>query len=80
MHKRNLIDRIIDPSETTLAWLLLTPAIVFILLIVTYPVASLIYNSFFDIRLSRGVPIRFIGLENYVAAWRDATQYHNAAK
>ena len=72
MHKRNLIDRIIDPSETTLAWLLLTPAIVFILLIVAYPVASLIYNSFFDIRLSRGVPIRFIGLENYVAAWRDA--------
>ena len=72
MHKRNLIDRIIDPSETTLAWLLLTPAIVFILLIVAYPVASLIYNSFFDIRLSRGVPIRFIGLENYVAAWHDA--------
>ncbi len=72
MQKRALIDRIIDPSETTLAWLLLTPAIVFILLIVAYPVLSLIVNSFFDIRLSRGVPVRFVGFENYLAALNDA--------
>lgn len=72
MQKRTLIDRIIDPSETTLAWVLLTPAILFMLLIVAYPVSSLIVNSFFDIRLSRGVPVRFIGFENYLAALNDA--------
>ena len=72
MSQRTLMNRIIDPDETVLAWALLTPAIVFILVIVAYPVANLLYNSFFDMRLSRGVPVRFIGLENYLAVLNDA--------
>ena len=72
MSQRTLMNRIIDPDETVLAWALLTPAIVFILVIVAYPVANLLYNSFFDMRLSRGVPVRFIGLENYLAVLDDA--------
>ena len=72
MSQRTLMNRIIDPDETVLAWALLTPAIVFILVIVAYPVANLLYNSFFDMRLSRGVPVRFIGFENYLAVLNDA--------
>ena len=72
MSQRTLMNRIIDPDETVLAWALLAPAIMFILVIVAYPVANLLYNSFFDMRLSRGVPVRFIGLENYLAVLNDA--------
>ena len=61
MATRSLRDRILDPSETALAWALLTPALLFITVIVAYPVATLVINSFFDIRLSRGLPTSFIG-------------------
>jgi ABC-type sugar transport system permease subunit len=70
--KRSLRDRIFDPSETALAWALLAPALLFILVIVAYPVATLVINSFFDVRLSRGVPVTFIGLDNYAAALGDS--------
>ncbi len=68
---RSLYNRIIDPSETALAWALLTPAILFILAIVAYPVTTLIYNSFHDLRFARGVPMRFVGIENYLAVAND---------
>lgn len=68
---RRIIDRILDPSEKTLAYALLTPAFVVILAIVVYPVANLILNSFHDVRLARGLPVTFVGLDNYVAAWND---------
>ena len=69
--QRSLASRLADPSESTLAWILLTPAILFLLLIVAYPVAKLIYNSFFDIRLSGGVAAHFVGLDNYKAVLDD---------
>jgi ABC-type sugar transport system permease subunit len=71
MQKRRRVDRFLDPSESQLGWVLLAPAMLFILLIVAYPVVNLIGNSFFDIRLSRGLPVRFVGLENYLAALND---------
>ena len=70
--QRDLSDRILDPSETALAWALLSPALLFIAVIVAYPVATLIVNSFFDIRLSRGLPTSFIGFDNYAAALTDS--------
>lgn len=70
--QRSLSDRILDPSETALAWALLTPALLFIALIVAYPVSTLIINSFFDIRLARGLPVSFIGFDNYAAAFSDS--------
>ena len=70
--QRDLRDRILDPSETALAWALLSPALLFIAVIVAYPVATLIVNSFFDIRLSRGLPTSFIGFDNYAAALNDS--------
>jgi multiple sugar transport system permease protein len=60
-----------DPSETVLAWVLLAPAFLFLLLIVAYPVSKLIYNSFFDIRLAGGEAASFIGMENYKLVLED---------
>jgi multiple sugar transport system permease protein len=65
-------DRILDPSETALAWALLTPAILFIAVIVAYPVSRLVFNSFFDVRLALGVPVTFVGLDNYATALSDS--------
>ena len=48
------LDRLRDPSEKTLAFLLLTPAFLLLALIVAYPIGKLIWNSFYDLRLSGG--------------------------
>jgi multiple sugar transport system permease protein len=62
----------LDPSDRTLAWVLLAPAFLLLALIVVYPIGKLIWNSFFDLRLSGGRGGQFIGWENYVLVWRDA--------
>jgi multiple sugar transport system permease protein len=72
MNQRSLKDRILDPSETALAWALLTPAVLFIAVIVAYPVSRLVFNSFFDVRLALGVPVTFVGLDNYATALSDS--------
>jgi ABC-type sugar transport system permease subunit len=71
-------DRLRDPSEKTLAVLLLAPAGVLLALIVVYPIAKLIYNSFFDMRLSGRRGARFVGLENYALVLQDI-DFWNAA-
>ena len=61
-----------DPSERALGWILLAPAFVLLALIVVYPIGKLLYNSFFDLRLSGGSgAFKFVGVENYVEIWRD---------
>ncbi len=75
-----LIDRLRDPSEKTLGFLLLAPAFVLLALIVAYPIGKLIFNSFFDLRLSGGGgAATFIGFENYALVLADA-EFWNAAK
>jgi ABC-type sugar transport system permease subunit len=69
-----------DPSERQLAVLLLLPAFALLALIVVYPIGKLIYNSFFDLRLSGGSgQIKFLGFQNYVDVWRDP-DFWNATK
>ena len=70
-------------SERALGFLLLTPAALLLLLIVVYPIAQLVWNSFFDIHLAepwKGEP--FVGFENYARAFADdrfrATVLHTA--
>ena len=70
--------RLRDPSEKTLAVLLLAPAAVLLALIVVYPIAKLIYNSFFDLRLSGRKGPRFVGFENYLLVFQDI-DFWNAA-
>jgi len=75
--RQRLWERWGDPSEKTLAALLLAPAFVLLALIVAYPIARLVFNSFHDIRLSGGRPVRFVGLENYLLVLQD-TDFWNA--
>ena len=70
--------RLRDPSEKTLAVLLLAPAGLLLALIVLYPIARLIYNSFFDLRLSGRKGARFVGFENYLLVFEDI-DFWNAA-
>ncbi len=61
-----------DLSERTLGLLLLLPAALLLCLIVFYPIANLVYDSFFKILLTQpwlGEP--FVGFENYVRAIED---------
>lgn len=75
-----MFQKLRDPSEKALAWLLLAPAFVLIGLIVVYPIGKLIYNSFFDLRLSGGSAAGgFVGLLNYQDAIKDP-DFWNAMK
>ncbi len=75
-----LLNKLRDPSDKTLALILLAPAFLLLLLIVVYPVGRLIYNSFFDLRLSGGSgQIKFILWDNYKDVWADK-QFWNALR
>lgn len=78
MKTQPLLERLRDPSEKTLALVLLAPAFVLLALIVAYPIGKLISNSFFDLRLSGGGEARFVGLLNYADVLKDA-DFWNAA-
>jgi ABC-type sugar transport system permease subunit len=65
------IDRLKDPSDKALAVILLAPAFLLLALIVVYPIGRLIWNSFFDLRLSGGAEAKFVGLENYALVLQD---------
>jgi ABC-type sugar transport system permease subunit len=74
------IAKLRDPSEKTLGFLLLLPAFALLALIVVYPIGKLIYNSFFDLRLSGGSgQIKFVGFDNYIEVWKDK-DFWNATK
>ncbi len=72
-----LRERLADPSERVQAALLLAPTALLLALIVVYPIARLVYNSFFDLRLSGGGAAPFVGVENYWLALQDK-QFWNA--
>ena len=57
--------RFLDPSERTLAVLLLTPMALLLSLIIVYPVCRLVWTSFQNLSLTSGLPAAFSGLENY---------------
>ena len=68
-----------DPSEKALAFILLAPAFALLALVVAYPIGKLIWNSFFDLRLSGGADaVKFIAWQNYVDALGDK-DFRNAA-
>jgi carbohydrate ABC transporter membrane protein len=71
MSSGRLLDRLRDPSEKTLAAMLLAPAGLLLLLIVVYPIGKLFYNSFFDMRLSGGQGTQFIAWQNYADMLKD---------
>jgi ABC-type sugar transport system permease subunit len=68
-----LLERLADPSERVQAAILLAPAALLLGLIVIYPIARLVFNSFFDLRLSGGQAAPFVAFENYWLALQDKT-------
>ncbi len=80
MAQSGWLEKLRDPSEKTLAIVLLVPAFALLALIVAYPIAKLIWNSFFDLRLSGGAEgLKFLGLQNYADALHDK-DFWNAAR
>jgi multiple sugar transport system permease protein len=63
--------RFLDPSERTLAVLLLLPTALLLSLIIVYPVCRLVWTSFQNLSLTSGAPATFAGLENYVLMLED---------
>ncbi|MDE2081825.1 MAG: sugar ABC transporter permease [Burkholderiales bacterium] len=68
---RRWTDRLLDPDERTLGVLLLAPAFALLALIVAYPIGRLFVDSFYDLRLSGGHRVHFVGLENYALVLAD---------
>ncbi len=62
-----MLSKLRDPSEKTLAVMLLAPAFALLLAIVVYPIGKLVYNSLFAIDKGGA----FLGLQNYVDVWHD---------
>ncbi|MFL9609234.1 carbohydrate ABC transporter permease [Methylobacillus sp. Pita2] len=60
-----------DVSESSLAFWLLLPAALLLVLIVVYPVAKVIHDSFYSISLFSENGPAFVGVANYVDALRD---------
>ena len=58
-------------SDRPLAFALLIPAVPLLLLLVAYPLARIIYDSFFNLRLTDPDATVFIGVENYLYAFSD---------
>ena len=80
MAQPSLMDRLRDPSERLLGLMLLTPAFLLLALIVVYPIGKLIFNSFFDLRLSGGgAGLKFVAWENYAMVLDDKA-FWNATK
>jgi ABC-type sugar transport system permease subunit len=62
-----MLSKLRDPSEKTLAVLLLAPAFLLLLLIVVYPIGKLIYNSLYDVEKTGA----FLGMRNYADVMQD---------
>ena len=77
--KHSPLDRIADMNDHALAVVLLAPAFVFIALVIVYPVATLLVQSFQDVRLLTGNPSRWVGIENYALVMGDP-QFWRAVK
>ncbi|WP_300712997.1 sugar ABC transporter permease, partial [Limnohabitans sp.] len=70
-----MLSKLRDPSEKTLAVLLLAPAFLLLLMIVVYPIGKLVYNSLYAVDKNGA----FLGLQNYIDVVQDPL-FWNATK
>lgn len=52
-------------AQTRLAWLLLLPSLLVVVLVALVPLAQTVYQSFTNARLASNRPVEFVGLQNY---------------
>lgn len=64
-------------GETPVAWAMLSPALLGLLLFVAVPFGVAAALSFTDLRLGSPLPINWVGLRQYVRLWSDET-FHRA--
>lgn len=60
-----------DLSEKKLGYLMVAPALIFIILISIYPILKTIWYSLFDMQLQNIDSMKFIGLNNYIKMTKD---------
>src|SRR5215216_7491156 len=65
--------------QTRLAWMLLAPSLLVVVLVAIVPLLQTIYQSLTDARLASARPVQFIGLRNYTDLLTDA-QFLNSIK
>jgi trehalose/maltose transport system permease protein len=58
--------------QKRLAWFLVIPAVVVVLLIVAYPLVQVVYTSFFRANLDGSVEPKFAGFQNYINILSDS--------
>jgi trehalose/maltose transport system permease protein len=58
--------------QTRLAWLLVLPTLLVVALVAGYPLAQVIYYSFYSARIDFSEPTRFVGFQNYLFLLQDA--------
>ena len=68
--KARLSDR--AKAERNLGWKLAGPAFVVMVLVTMYPILNALYLSFFKYRLTDPAGKKFVGLQNYVSAFKDS--------
>ncbi|MBE7370152.1 carbohydrate ABC transporter permease [Dermacoccus barathri] len=67
--KARLSDR--AKAERNLGWKLAGPAFVVMVLVTMYPILNALYLSFFKYRLTDPAGKKFVGLQNYLSAFKD---------
>ncbi len=63
-------------EQTRLAWLLLAPSLLVVVLVALVPLLQTIYQSFTNARLASERPVQFVGLTNYVNLVQDGDFRH----
>lgn len=65
-------------TETKLVWILITPAVISLIIVIVYPMLSCILTSFLDYRSSFFPPHPFVGFLNYQRAFFKDTYFWSA--
>lgn len=64
-------------SDNKFAWLLLSPSIILLVLLIGYPLIYNIIISFQDVPLNPNIPSKFIGLTNFIDVFQDPEFYNS---
>ena len=64
-------------SSTKFAYALLSPSLILLVLLIGYPLVYNVVISFQDVPLNPNLPSTFVGVQNFVDVFTDASFYHS---